>query len=304
MNAVDLFAGAGGFTLGAERAGIKVLACGNHWRTALDIHQQNHPNVNHICANLLELDMGRLPAHDLLLASPACQGFSEASQPTRRPKHEADRNTAWAVIACAEAHRPATILVENVPRFAEWTLFALWRACLERLGYIVRVHIFDAADFGVPQTRRRLIVSARRGHALDLVAPQTPHRAFATCIDWESPGEGRGWEPIAKKPAGVRRRYAAARARHLGQRFLLHYDSYHRGRSLARPIGTITTKDQWALVDGPWVRMLTRRELMRAQSFPVTYALPTSKALAVRLLGNAIPPRLAESLCRQAKEPT
>lgn len=299
--AVDLFAGAGGFTTGAQAAGVRVLACGNHWPEAIAIHEANHPDVEHICANLLELDMGRLPAHDLLLASPACQGWSQVGQPTRRPKHEADRNTAWAVICAAEAHRPRTILMENVPDMQRWVLWPQWLKCLEGLGYVVREHVFDTADFGVPQNRRRLILSARLGEALDLVSPDVTHVPASSIIDWDDT-DGRGWAPVRSKTAGVRERVSAGRRKGLGQRFLVHYDSYHTGRSLDRPIGTITTKDQWALVRGKEIRMLTRRELARAMSFDAAYQLPRSKKMAVKMLGNAIPPTFARELCRQALE--
>lgn len=295
--AVDLFAGAGGFTTGARLAGVRVLACGNHWRDAIDVHRLNHPDVEHICANLLELDMRRLPAHDLLLASPACQGFSEASQPRRRPKHEADRNTCWAVVCAAEAHRPRTILIENVPALRRWTLFPVWKAAFETLGYTLREHVFDTADFGVPQERKRLIITARLGEALDLRSPALPRRPFAPLVDDD---ERDGWARVADKPAGVQLRAARARARGLGDRFLLHYSRDNAGRDLARPIGTVTTKLQWALVDRRWVRMLNREEHRRAMGFPDDYHLPAGKSLAVRMLGNAIPPGFAAEICRQA----
>jgi len=296
--AVDLFSGAGGFTTGAQAAGVDVLACGNHWAEAIAIHEANHPGVEHICANLLELDMGRLPAHDLLLASPACQGHSQASQPTRRPKHQADRNTAWAVICAAEAHRPTTILVENVVDMKRWVLFDAWIGCMEKLGYDVRTHVFDTAEFGVPQNRKRLIVSARLGGALDLESPQMAPAAFRESIDWDA-SDGRGWARWKDKTPGVRRRVEGGRAKGLGESFLVHYDSYHTGRSLDRPIGTITTKAQWALVRGDEIRMLTSRELARGMGFASDYILPPTKSAAVKMLGNAIPPTFAQELCRQ-----
>lgn len=298
MRAVDLFAGAGGFTTGALAAGLEVVACANHWRAAIDVHAANHPGVEHVCANLLELDMRRLPRHDVLLASPACQGFSEASQPSRRPKHEADRNTCWAVVCAAEAHRPETILVENVPAIRRWPLFSVWLQAFEALGYVVRQHVFDAADFGVPQNRVRFVLTARRGCALDLRSPALPHRAFGPLVDWHA-GE---WRRLRNLPVGVRRRAARAKARGLSGRYLLHYSSDHAGREVDRPIGTITTKVQWAAVDGGRSRMLSADELRRGMGFPADYQLPEGKCAAVRMLGNAIPPALAQSICRQAME--
>lgn len=295
-NAIDLFSGAGGFTTGAIAAGANVLACGNHWGEAIEIHRANHPGVRHIKANLLELDPHVMPRHDLLLASPACQGFSEASQPKRRPKHEADRNTCWAVVCMAEAHRPRTVLIENVVALQRWALFPVWLDALKRLGYHVETHRFDVSEWGVPQNRERLIVSARLDAPLRLRSPRLDPIPFGPLVDWER-GE---WAPIASKPAGVQRRVRRGWDRGLGERFLVHYSSDNPGREYERPIGTVTTKVQWAAVRGPEIRMLSIAELRRAMGFPAGYLLPATKSLACKMLGNAIPPEFARRLVEQA----
>jgi DNA (cytosine-5)-methyltransferase 1 len=76
VKAVDLFAGWGGFTLGANQAGLDVVYAANHWQTAVDVHERNHPNAVHACQDLRQADWSALPAYDVLLASPACQGHS------------------------------------------------------------------------------------------------------------------------------------------------------------------------------------------------------------------------------------
>ena len=109
MDAIDLFAGAGGFTTGATAAGVRVVYAANHWRAAVDAHAANHPDVTHACQDLHQADWHKLPRHDLLLASPSCQGHSRA-RGKDKPRHDAARSTAWAVVSCAEVHRsPNTI---------------------------------------------------------------------------------------------------------------------------------------------------------------------------------------------------
>lgn len=298
--AIDLFAGAGGFTTGAVAAGAEVLWAANHWEDAVRVHELNHPEVTHACQDIMQADWGLVPDHDLLLASPACQGHSTAGQPGRvdraRVKHENDRNTAWAVVGCAEARRPRTILVENVPLFRRWALFEPWVECLRRLGYVVRCHVFDAADFGVPQNRKRLVVSARLGEALDLVSPDLEHRPFRECVDLDA----GTWAPVASKPEGVRRRVQRAWDRGHRGTFLTQHVTGHPGRSLDRPIGTITTKDHWAIVRGDQIRMLVVDEARRGMGFPGGYELPEARTKAIRLLGNAIPPLMAQELVSQA----
>lgn len=78
MKAVDLFAGAGGFSTGARMAGARVLWAANHWPLAVQWHAANHPETEHACQDLQQADFREAPAHDLLLASPACQGHSPA----------------------------------------------------------------------------------------------------------------------------------------------------------------------------------------------------------------------------------
>ena len=52
MNGIDLFAGLGGFTEGAEQAGVKIVGFANHWREAVDIHAANHPHAQPVCQDL------------------------------------------------------------------------------------------------------------------------------------------------------------------------------------------------------------------------------------------------------------
>ncbi|MFZ4626660.1 MAG: DNA cytosine methyltransferase, partial [Rhodoferax sp.] len=78
MHAIDLFAGAGGFSTGATMAGCSVVWAANHWQAAVTVHAANHPKTQHICQDLHQARWCDVPAHDLLLASPCCQGHSHA----------------------------------------------------------------------------------------------------------------------------------------------------------------------------------------------------------------------------------
>lgn len=294
ITAIDLFAGAGGFTCGALAAGVDVILAANHWQAAVDVHALNHPGVEHTCQDLRQMDFERLPDFDLLLASPACQGHSDAGRGSRSSgaasKHEADRNTALAVIECADKKRPAKILVENVERFQRWALFDWWCDGLRILGYHVEHAVVDAADLGIPQNRRRVLITASLAEPIVLPRPRRAHRpASSFLLDLDE-----GWAPVSSKPAGVQRRVARGRENH-GRRFLTQHVTNHPGRSLDRPIGTVTTASMhWHLVDGQQIRPLSVAELAAAQDLPASYALPVQVALATRLVGNAIPPGMAE----------
>lgn len=299
MKAVDLFAGAGGFSTGARMAGCAVVWAANHWPLAVKWHAANHPDTAHACQDLHQADWRAVPAHDILLASPACQGHSRA-RGTERAHHDAQRSTAWAVVSAAEYHRPGVVLVENVPEFARWTLYPAWRQAMAALGYQVAPHIIDAADHGVPQHRRRLFLICTRSAApLMLQLPQREHAPAASVIDFSA----GNWSPIAKPGRSARTlaRIDAGRRQH-GDRFLTaYYGNETGGRSLARPLGTVTTRDRYAVIDGDRMRMLTAGEYRAAMGFPADYRLPARHRDAVHLLGNAVCPPAAADIITEIR---
>ena len=300
MDAIDLFAGAGGFSTGAQMAGCRVVWAANHWPAAVDVHSQNHPTTDHACQDLQQADWTSVPRHDLLLASPACQGHSRA-RGRERPHHDAQRSTAWAVVSAVECHRPRFALVENVPEFERWTLYSSWCSAMEALGYALAPMVVDAADHGVAQHRRRLfVVCSRSRHPLRIRLPRRDHVPAENVIDMRS---GR-WSPIVRpgRSRATLARIANGRADH-GHRFLTaYYGNEHGGRSLRRPIGTITTRDRWAVIDGDRMRMLSIAEARIAMGFPDHYRLPENQRVAMHMLGNAVCPPVAADVIQALEQ--
>lgn len=296
MKIADLFAGAGGFSEGAKMAGHTVVFAGDHWPDAVRCHSANHPEALHLCQDLHQVDWSQVPAHDLLTASPCCQGHSRA-RGKEGPQHDASRSTAWAVVSCAEYHRPPVVLVENVPEFLDWVLYPAWELAMQSLGYSMTPYILDAADHSVPQHRRRLfLVCSRSRAALLLSLPRRAHQPARSIIQFEA----GNWSPVQKPGRSAARiaQWARGRERY-GDRFVMPYygsGSGLTGRSLDRPLGTITTRDRWAVVDGDKMRMLSVSEIRAAMGFPDDYQLPDSHKLAVHLLGNAVVPVVARDL--------
>lgn len=290
MNVIDLFAGAGGFSTGARLAGHNVVWAANHWPDAVEWHSKNHPDAMHICQDLHQADWSQVPEHDIMLASPCCQGHSKARGKAHgNAQHDASRSTAWAVVSAAEHHRPSIIVVENVPEFVNWTLYRPWEMAMNALGYSVAPHIIDAADYGAPQHRVRLfLVLAQSAHPLHLQMPKGQHIPAREFIDFDS----GNWSPINKSGRAARTLERIEHGRRIhGDRFLIsYYGMTKTSRSLDRPVGTITTRDRWAVVDGDRMRMFTKFECRDAMSFPEDYQLPDNHRLAVHLLGNAVCP--------------
>lgn len=295
--AIDLFAGWGGFTEGAQSVGVRVAWAGNHSPLAVAAHQANHPDTEHACQDLRQFDWTKLPAYDLLLASPACQGHSPASQSKRRLYHDEMRATAWSVVDCADVTNPEAIIVENVPAFFQWRLFPVWREALVRLGYYVQERVVNAADFGVPQRRKRALIVATK-QPLAIVTPTgREEMPFSVCLEHLPASR---WREVAAAPAAVRSRIERGRA-NCGRTFLSQHVTNHPGVPLHEPIRTITTKDHWLLVDGPRYRSLTVRELARGMSFRDSYGWPTeaTRKQCIMGLGNAVPPKLVAPVIEQ-----
>ena len=311
MEAVDLFAGWGGFTSGATSAGARVLYAANHWPLAVEAHAANHPETQHECQDLRQADWTSLPAHDLLLASPACQGHSTAANAARKSSggvaatHDALRATAWAVVDCVEVCRPRAVIVENVPAFQRWgpadkpgVYFSHWLDALRLRGYSVDVRVLRASHYGAPQRRDRLFVLGTRGFRVPELA-RGDEPAFGPHVEWDA----GAWSPVATASHGVRRRIARSRPRH-GARFLTQHTRDHHGTSIQEPIRTITTKDQWAVVDGDRYRPLTVRETARAMGFADDYAWPehANRSDLIKGLGNAVCPPVARALVSAVME--
>lgn len=296
--AIDLFAGLGGWSAGAKMAGVDVLWAANHWPSAVEWHSANHPGAIHVCQDLHQAKWADVPAHDVLLASPCCQGHSKArGKASGNAQHDESRSTAWAVIAALEFHKSEFAIVENVPEFLDWALYPAWEMALHALGYKAASHIVDCADLGVPQNRIRLfIVLSRSESPLFLNLPKLEHKSALSFLNISA---GR-WSNIDKpnRAAATLERIEAGR-KAFGDQFLIsYYGNTKTGRSIGRPIGTITTRDRWAIINGDKMRILSADENLLAQSFPANTLRPNSHKLTVHLAGNAVPPQAAEIILK------
>lgn len=289
MRAVDLFAGAGGTSTGARSVGVEIVAAVNHWPRAVEAHALNHPGAQHLCEDAAILDPTTLPAHDLLLASPSCTGHTRA-RGVDRPHHDAARATAWCALRVAEAQRPRAVIVENVPEMLSWVCYRGWRLALSDLGYRVSEQVIDAADAGVPQHRRRLfVVATRTRRPIEVPQPTAARVNARACLDLD----GGAWSPWASWCERTRKRIVEGQRVHGADVLAAYYGSETGGRSLDRPIGTLTTVDRYALVRGDVARMLSVAEMLALSSFPADYQLAGTKRDRVKLIGNAVPPGLA-----------
>lgn len=212
---IDQFAGGGGASTGIEAAlGRPVDYAINHDPEAIAMHRINHPQTQHFCENVWDIDPYTVAPRrsiDLGWFSPDCTFHSKArgGKPFRdRDRARRRRGLAWLVVRWIKARRPSIIMLENVEEFADWgpllpdgtpcplrrgLTFRRWHRQIENLGYQVDMRELRACDYGAPTTRKRLFVIARCDGA-EIVFPEAihgpgllPYRTAAECIDWSIP---------------------------------------------------------------------------------------------------------------------
>jgi DNA (cytosine-5)-methyltransferase 1 len=308
MKAIDLFAGLGGMTQGAQAAGIDVVWAANHWPEAVATHAKNHFGTQHECQDLHQANWSQVPDHDLLLASPCCQGHSKA-RGKDTAAHDASRSTAWAVVSAAEYHSPEVFVVENVQEFLDWKLYPAWELAMKSLGYSLSPQVLDAADFGVPQNRVRMfLVGTKSANPIQLQLEKQEHQAFRPHIQWDADW---AWTNVSDKAPKTQARVANGRRKLGTDRFVAPFygsGSGLTGRSLDRPIGTLTTKDRYLLVDGDKCRVLQVPEVLAGMGFPLDYNLPLKKCgnvhktQSVHMLGNSVCPPVVTAVINAVKE--
>lgn len=338
-SAIDLFSGAGGLSHGLIQAGFDVKAAvdndpiatrtyaacvGSHITTA---------SIEEISARDLLASAGLGVGECTLLAGgPPCQGFSLQ----RRGEREDPRNEmVLQFVRMIEEIRPRFFLMENVgalfskhgtPFLRELSLRA------SRLGYVIHTSVLDAADFGVPQIRRRAFLVGERAsdlkHHFLFPAPIVgPKRTVRDAIgDLPSPPSDGSNHPrvanhyreaklspinlerIRHVPPGGGRDHLPAKLQlrcHVDNPSHRHKDVYGR-LAWDKPSVTLTARFD-SFTRGRFAhpkehRSLTIREGARIQTFPDTFVFAGNREDGARQVGNAVPPLLAQWLGRAILE--
>jgi len=329
--AIDLFSGCGGLTLGLKQAGFDVIGAIDNDPSAVDSYLLNHPEVPVWKDDIKAISgdgaidrFGVQPGEvDLLAGCPPCQGFSTLRTMNGACDIEDDRNDlVFEFLRFVEVFLPKAIMMENVPGLAKDARFERFRARLESLGYKTQHAVLNAADYSVPQRRRRLIlVAGRLGGSPSLAEPCEERKTVRQAID-SLPDAGTSGDPLHDIPERRSPRVKAMIERipkngggrlDLDASFRLSChedcdgfkDVYGR-MAWDRPGPTITggcfNPSKGRFLHPEENRAITLREAALLQSFPSDYriSLKRGKVHAALLIGNALPPafikRHAESL--------
>jgi DNA (cytosine-5)-methyltransferase 1 len=253
-----------------------------------------------------------LPDHDILIASPCCQGHSNAKG-ADDAKYDASRATLLAVTSACHAKRPKVIIVENVVEVKRWgnngdgSRYRWWLDGFRCEGYRVTENVLEAADFGNGSRRERLfIVMVHESVSAVPVAVENPHKDWVPASDViDRTGKyDHLMTPIADKCAKTRTKYERQWEKGMPKdgEWVFCYRGKGYGYTMDETICTITRVAQWCYVKGNKSRFLQPDELRRAMGFPDGYVMPKDVKTAIGFLGNAVSVPVAQAVVETAMD--
>lgn len=321
--AIDFFCGAGGLSLGMKQAGFRVLAAVDIDPLAVKSFKANHRKTLVIPADLrtvvaagLRRDLGLKRGElDLLAGCPPCQSFSalKTLNGGKRVRDKRNKDLLFQILRFVRELRPKAVMLENVPKLSKDTRIRLLAKKLTELGYNCERRVLNAADYGVPQRRKRMILIAvrKRFGPPSFAAPSKQRRTVRETIatlrgprrssdPLHSFGETRSDEIralIARIPTNGGGRNSLPDEDQLPCHVRCDGFSDIYGRMSWDAVAPTITSGCVNPSKGRFLhpranRCITLREAALLQGFPPHYkfCLDQGKFAAARLIGNALPP--------------
>ena len=331
LTLIDLFAGAGGMTLGFLRAGFDPIFAVESHADAAKTYEENFGC--HVFPGLIE-DVDEFPKADVIVGGPPCQGFTPLGRDLDAKRRRA-LNRLWKeYLRAVREVRPMVFVIENVPQFLTSDHYAGLVREIQRddalRDYEIDAAVLNAVDYGVPQHRRRAIIIGSRVGAPQWPEPtHGPRSTTGRPVKTVRSALGRlphkptekNWH-VSRQPTPLsRERYRVIPEG--GNRFQLAErrpdllpDCWRRKTNGTtdvfgrlwwdRPSLTVRTEfhkpEKGRYLHPTAHRPITHREAARLQTFPDWFEFHGSKTSAARQIGNAVPPRLAECIARKLRK--
>jgi len=319
LTVASLFAGGGGWEVGAVEAGVRPVWASELQDDIAQYHDAALPGSHVYVGDVRLLDAATVPHCDILCVSPPCQGYSWARTSKQGLEERPDLLVGIEALRFVEHLRPPVVLMENVSGYQKSEVFAQLVAGLKRLGYHVDYKSVLCADYGVPTTRRRLIVRASLAKLPPWPAKTrkpTWDAAMGDLIDGLPAGAALAkWQaksvalcpPPAGEPliiSGGGGTFCKPTGPTTGRlRDRIKKAWYEPGIPGPTMVASYKNMSGWRVIDEHGgIRRFTAHCAARIQSFPDWYfnALPikrkgkaSDEALAFKIIGNAVPPALA-----------
>jgi DNA (cytosine-5)-methyltransferase 1 len=297
MKVVSLFSGAGGLDLGFIKAGHEVIWANDNFPDAVKTYRNNIGD-HIVCEDISKIPSDQIPEHDILIGGFPCQGFSLAN--SKRGEHDERNKLYLELLRVLVDKQPKFFLAENVKgilSLMKGKIFKLIISDFENAGYRVKHKVLNAANYGVPQKRERVIIlGVRNDIDFDLEHPEPSHYEntdlFNNKKSWVSIGEALKNVPEPEEEHNL--------TNHTYSKFKLKFNGYIGNRAIdpTKPAPTVTArgdeKGGVVVLHHPNNhRRMSVRELALTQSFPIDFIFEGNNSSAYRQIGNAVPVKMA-----------
>lgn len=346
LKVVDLFCGAGGLSLGFAHAGFDIVLGVDNDNASLETFRTNFKNAKATNIDLFKFDRREIEKYlngnkiDVVIGGPPCQGFS-LSGPR---KSDDPRNKLYlSFFEVVKALKPKAFVIENVPGMGKLYEGKVREDIAQRaaeLGYNVASDILTAADFGVPQMRKRIFFVGVRKDLGEFSFPKpvkNPESYVGTeeaigdlpALDGESMGEelseyetspNTEYQKEMRGNASKLMNHVAAKHTDYVKSVIAKVPEGKNYKSLPKGVGeTRNFHEAWTRYHSKkpsktidtghrnhfhykYNRVPTVRENARLQSFEDSFIFTGPKTQQFRQVGNAVPPKLAYHLAKKLKE--
>jgi len=308
LKVISLFAGAGGLDLGFIQAGHQVIWANDHDPDSVDTYRTNI-DKHIVLGDIADFDPRITPSADVLIGGLPCQGFSLAN--INKIDNDARNDLHAQFVRFLIAKRPKFFMIENVRGMLSLDggkVFERILSSLEKAGYLIDYKLLNAADFGVPQTRIRLLIigvrwDLRGSHRY--VFPRPTHSK-----DRSGGSFNKSWITIKAALKGIPEPKAKhCLLNHVGSQYKVTNRNFtgHRRTDPSKPSPTILARGDGkggvcAIQHPRNHRRLTVRESAIIQTFPIDFEFKGKINSMYRQVGNAVPVRLARYLASGFQE--
>lgn len=293
---IDLFAGIGGTRIGFERAGGKCVFSSEWDKDAQKTYYENFGEIPK--GDITKIETKEIPEFDILIAGFPCQPFSMIGK-REGFKHATQGTLFFEIVRILEDKKPKAFLLENVKGLThhdKGNTFRIIKEALDSLGYHVYSEILDAADFGLPQIRKRIYIVGFRKDLFN-EKPNFKHPSgFSNEIFINQFLE----EGITDRPI----------SQHLQEKYIFKNDDGHpqivdrnsriKVKTLVASYHKIQRITGTFVRDGPTgLRLLTEKECKAIMGFPEDFKVPVSRTQMYRQFGNSVAVPVVEAVAKE-----